>query len=173
MNFKFLSLLGIFIFVMSSCKQSETQEQDINTKKDSTEITESDIAKLKYTEFLLDRQTEEAILSWNEYTQINDVVKNVKKADLSFFNDNDEGVTALLKDFNKNIPEKVNTDAVKARITAFETKLYKLQSFSGLSTTNREELLATIKEFLIAFSNFNLQMNKKMEADKNVFERPF
>ena len=172
MNFKFLSLLGIFIIIMSSCKQSENQEQNTDTSKNTNEVTESDIAKLKYTEFLLDNQTEEAIQSWNEYTQISDVVNNVKKGDLSFFNDNDEAITVLLKDFNKNIPEKVNTDAVKARITAFETKLYKLQSFSGLSTTKRDELLATIKEFLVAFSNLNLQMNKKMEADKNVFERP-
>ncbi|WMI66874.1 hypothetical protein RBH94_06870 [Aestuariibaculum sp. YM273] len=172
MNFKFLSLLSIFIVIVNSCKQSENEEQHIDTSENTSEITESDISKLKYTEFLLDHQAEEAILSWNEYTQINDVVTNVKKGDLSFFNDNDEAITALLKDFNKNIPEKVNTDAVKARITAFETKLYKLQSFSGLSTTNRDELLATIKEFLVAFSNLNLQMNKKMEADKNVFERP-
>ncbi|GAA4289615.1 hypothetical protein [Aestuariibaculum suncheonense] len=171
MHFKFLSLLSVFIFIIA-CKQSQNQEATTDPSVNTSEITESDISKLKYTEFLLDRQTEEAILSWNEYTQINDVVNNVKKGDLSFFNDNDEAITALLKDFNKNIPEKVNTDAVKARINAFETKLYKLQSFSGLSTTHRDELLATLKEFLVAFSNLNLQMNKKMEADKNVFERP-
>ncbi|MBD0831475.1 hypothetical protein [Aestuariibaculum sediminum] len=171
MNFKILSLLS-FILVINSCKQSPKESDNSNINHSAYELTEADVSKLKYTEFLLDKKTEETILSWNEYTQIKDIILNVKKGDLSFFKDNKNIISTLLKDFLRNIPEKMDTAPVKARITAFETKFYKLESFSNLTTTSKEELLNTIKELLISYSNLNLQMNKKTEADKNVFERP-
>lgn len=59
----------------------------------------------------------------------------------------------------------MNSDATLARISALETHLYKLKSLANLESTSKDELLLTIKDFLISFSNFNFQMNQKIEAD--------
>ena len=53
-----------------------------------------------------------------------------------------------------------------------ETKFLKLESLVNLSTTSKTELIANIQDFLIAFSNLNLQMNKKIENDNIIIERP-
>ncbi|WP_027138250.1 hypothetical protein [Gaetbulibacter saemankumensis] len=162
----------LILITVFSCNQKQTATTTDETQNNSQEITEKDLSKLKYTEFNLDINTEKLITNWAEYYQIKDAVGNIKKGDLSYFNDNEKGVKNVLRDFRKNIPEGVNTEAILARISAFETKLLKLQSLANLSTTKKAELISSIKEFLIAFSNLNLQMNKKAEADKTTIEKP-
>lgn len=173
MNIKLLSILCLFI-VLSSCKKSEENsavDTDI-TKNNAQELTESDISKLDFIDFGLDEKTEVAIENWQEYFQLQDVVVNVKKGDLSFFNNNAEAIKTLLKDLKKNIPEPVNTPATLARLQVLETKIYKLESLSNLLTTTKDELNNTIKEFLVAVSNLNFQMNKKLEKDNQNIQKP-
>jgi cysteinyl-tRNA synthetase len=170
MNIKFLSILSLFI-IFFSCKKNE-ENTVVDTKKESQELTEKDILKIKYIDYILDDRTEAIASNWNEYTQIQDVITNVKKADLSFFNNNKKNIKELLENFKENIPTELNTPAIMARILAFETKLYKLESLSNLSTTSKKELLNVIKEFFISFSNLNLQMNKKIEGDNIIIEKP-
>ncbi len=137
------------------------QETDISTQ----EITEADIAKFKYTDYILDSKTNDVLVGWSNFYQLQDVISTIKKGDLSYFNDNEKGVKELFKELKKNIPAAMNTDAISVRITAFETQFYKLQEAAGISNTTKKQLLANIKNVLIAFSNLKLQMNKKIEAD--------
>ena len=173
MSIKFYFILSVYILLFS-CKGS--QEENVVTfdtaEKESEEITKKDIANLKYTDFILDSKTEVAIETWQEYIQLKDVINNVKNADLSFFNDNDETIKNLLKDFKKNIPEIVSTPSVLARIMVLETKIYKLESLSNLNTTTKKELIGVIKDFLVSFANLNLQMNKKLEKDGQSIIKP-
>ena len=172
MNIKFLSLV-VLLTVFFSCKK--TQEENTSTAdEDNTkqELSKNDISKLNFVDYILDEKTETSIESWQEYTELNDVVVNIKDGDLSYFNDNDEGIKTLFKNLKIKIPKTVETPSIIARIVALETKFYKLKSFSGLSTTSKEELNAVIKEFLESFSYLNLQMNKKIENDSNNTEKP-
>jgi hypothetical protein len=156
-----------------SCKQNKAE--DISETKDvivNQDITEKDLSKLSFTEFVLDAKTENIVKNWREYYQIQDAVINAKKGDLSFFKDNDVEIKTILKDLVLNIPDSVDSDATLARILALETKLYKLESVSNLPTTSKKELSNTIKEFLESFSNFNFQMNKKIEKDSRIIEKP-
>lgn len=172
MTIKFFHVLSI-CFILFACKGSQEDNTINNTiEKESQEITEKDIAKLKYIDFLLDSKTEVAIERWQEYIQLKDVIANIKNADLSFFNDNEETIKNLLKDLKTNIPETVNTPSILARLLVIETKIYKLESLSNLNTTTKPELLGIIKEFLVSFSNLNLQMNKKMEKDGQNIIKP-
>lgn len=171
MNIKLFSIISLFI-IISSCKKTEENNNTADTEKNTQELTESDISKLNFIDFGLDEKTEVVIENWQEYYQLIDVVNNVKKADLSFFNANEEALKTLLKDLIKNIPEPVNTSATLARIKVLETKIYKLESLSNLQTTGKEELLSTIKEFLVSVSNLNFQMNKKLEKDNNKVQKP-
>ena len=168
MHIKTLSILSLLV-IFFSCKK--VQESNIEDQQDE-EITEKDISKIDYIEFALDLKTEDVIKDWQEYNQLQEVITNIKKADLSFFNDNDETIKTLLKDLKGNIPKEIKAPSIFARITALETKLYKLESLSNLSTTSNEELITTVKDFLVAFSNLNLQMNKKIEFDTRKIEKP-
>lgn len=171
MNIKFLSILILFILFFS-CKKN--QDNDDITNNGVENIKEKDLSKLDYIEFALDSRTEKVIEEddWLEYYQLQEVITNVKKGDLTFFNDNDDAIKTLLKDLKEKIPGKINYPPTIARITALETKLYKLESLSNLSTTSKQELSLIIKEFLESFSNLNLQMNKKIEKDSRKIEKP-
>lgn len=172
MNSKFFKLLSL-VFIIISCHKAQKKETVHNDiEKERREITEKDISKIKYTEFALDEKTEAVIADWTEYHELNDIITNVKKGDLSFLEDNKKMIEELLKNFKKNQPTLVKTPSILARILALETKIYKLESVSNLNIINKTELTETIKEFLIAFSNFNLQMNKKIEFDNQNIEKP-
>lgn len=172
MPFKFLVILCM-LSIIFSCKQNKEDGLTENIdEKTSQEITEKDLSKLDFTEFVLDSKTEDIVKDWQEYYQLQNAVINAKKGDLSFFKDNKEDIKLILKDLVSNIPDSVNSDATLARILALETKVYKLQSLSNLPTTSKQELTNTIKEFLESFSNFNFQMNKKTEKDSRIIEKP-
>lgn len=163
-----VSLLVLF----TSCNNKANNSTEQVEKTDNQVIASQDIAKLKYTDYALDEKTNNALQDWAQYIQLEEVVNNVKTGDLSFFNDNKKAITLLLKEFKKDIPEAVNSPSILARILVFETKFFKLESLSNLSTTSKEELLETIKEFLVSFSNLNLQMNKKIEFDSRNIVKP-
>lgn len=171
MTTKLLIVLSLCLLTIS-CKKTQ-DNTDIDTATATQELTEKDIAKLKYTEYILDNKTEKAVTDWAQYHQLQDVLNNIKKGDLSYFSDNEKTITDLFKDLKQHIPEPLKTDAITVRIAAFETQFYKLGNLSALSSTSKQQLQATIKDVLIAFSNLNLQMNKKMEADHyNSITRP-
>ena len=172
MTIKCLTVVCI-LSIIFSCKQNKEDGLAENVGGIAgQEITEKDLSNLNFTEFILDTKTEHIIKDWQEYYQIQDAVINAKKGDLNFFKDNKEGIKLVLKDLVLNIPDSVNSDATLARILALETKLYKLESLSNLPTTSKQELSKTIQEFLESFSNFNFQMNKKIEKDSRPIDKP-
>ncbi len=172
MNIKFLTVLSLFIIFFSCKQKQETNFEDDKDKTTINNITEKDISKLKYIEFTLDEKTEKAIENWNDYKELQIIVTNVKKGDLSYFDNDGDPIAELIKNAKKTIPTTVNTNPTLARITVLETKLYKLESLSSLSSTRKGELKEAIREFLESFSNLNFQMNKKIEKDNNKIEKP-
>jgi hypothetical protein len=174
MMIRFLSILGL-ITILFSCKETtENTAPDEMREPVTKKISETDISKIDYTEYVLDPKTKSVVDSWVKYQELNDVIENVKKGDLSYFHDNDR--ENIIRNFfialKKAIPDTLNKPAISARILVLETKTWKLESLSNLSTTTEEELNQTIKEFLVSFSNLNLQMNKKLEKDSQNIERP-
>jgi len=164
-----LSIICLF-FSLLSCNQKKESDVPVQVMVPTKKLTESDISKLKYLDYGLDIKTEKAIESWEKYKELDEIINKVKKGNLSFFKDNNEAIKKFLKEFKEKIPDTINTPSVAARITALETKLYKLEGINSLSTTTKEELSSTIKEFLESFSNLNLQMNKKMEKDSQIVD---
>ena len=171
MNIKILSVLSILMLFVSCKKNQETTTVE-DDKQQNHIVTVQDISKLKYIEYALDAKTDAVIKDWKDYFLLQDVITNTINADLSFFNDNEDTVKTLVTDLEKSIPSQVNSEAIFARMLVLETKIFKLESLSNLPTTGKEELLNTIKELLISFSNFNFQMNKKIEFDNRTIEKP-
>lgn len=170
MRFRFLT----FIFILTiffSCKKTQDQSLVVNESIDEL-LTEKDLLNLDFIEFALDTKTEDKIENWEAYYELQDVIIAVKKADLDFFKDNEEGIKTLFTSLEENIPDSVNSPPTLARILALKTKLLKLESLSNLTTTSKQELSDTIKEFLESFSNLNFQMNKKIEKDNLKIIKP-
>lgn len=172
MRINILIVVSLFILCFSCKKTQDNTSTDTIEQNKDQEITEKDIANINYTEYALDSKTEDVIQNWAEYLQLQDIILNIKKGDLSFFNDNKDVIKLLLKELKSNIPKQVSSPSITARILVLETKLYKLESLSNLSTTSKEELIGTINEFFVSFSNLNLQMNKQIEFDNRSIEKP-
>lgn len=163
----------IIIILLVSCKNNEESNvPNVIENQQVKDINVEDISNLKYVDYVLDFKTEEAIKDWQEYYELQSVINEVIKSDLSFFNDNEENIKILISKLKENIPAEVKSDGILARLLVLETKLLKLQSLSNLSTTTKEELLTIIKEFFVSFSNVNFQMNKKIEFDNRAIEKP-
>ncbi|MFV0542011.1 MAG: hypothetical protein ACK5MZ_12385 [Aestuariibaculum sp.] len=167
MNIKFLIALSFFVVLACNNKPNE-----VVTKDNSQELTEKEILKIKYTDYILDPRTEKAATDWNNYHQLYTTIEELKKGNLGFFKDNEKAVALTFKELKENAPKTLNTKAIMARILALETKCHKLENTARLGTSTKQELLSDITDVLIAFSNFNLQLNKKTEADNNVIVRP-
>ena len=172
MNAKFLCILTLFILFLSCKKTQEENTNDIAEVKQNDVITESDISKLDYIEFVPSPEVEELTQNWTEYIELQEQVRQIKKGHLSYFNDNEEAIKNLFESIVEAIPEQLNNNSIVARIKAVETKFYKLESFANLETTTKEELLLTIKEFLISITNLDLQMNKTIELENQNIEKP-
>lgn len=175
MNLKILMPFCLLIMLLSCKHKNKTISGNIaiNDKKPTQIITQPDIAKLKYTDFILDTKAEKIIETWEAYTQLQQVIKNIKQADFSDLKNNTTILQTLITDLNKNIPPALKSPSIFARIMVLETKLFKLESLVNLSNINKKEVGNTIKELLIAFSNLNLQINKKIERDSQNIEKPF
>lgn len=158
-----------------SCKKTtpaSTENSDDAAKK-SQIITEKDVSKLNYLDFGIDDRVEPIIESWQEFNQLESIIENTKKGDLSYFKtDAKKNLRTLFSDIRETIPDTINTPAILARIKVVETKLYKTESLSNLSTTKKQELLNALKELFVSFSNLSFQLNWKMESDSQNIERP-
>jgi hypothetical protein len=169
---KFLYILfSLFLFV--GCNQVKDEGQDSSSNlKDTLRISKDDISKLDYIEFVLDEKAQDLYSSWTSYTDLEGHIENLKQGNITFFSENPELLDVLVKDFKETLPEEINTPAIQARIKELETKIYKLQSNSRLFNGDKTYVLPVIKELLIAFSNFNLQINKKFEKEAQNIQKP-
>lgn len=172
MNCQFLIFLCGLVVIFSCKKNPETVEVVSNKTADSLKIKKKDVSKIRYTDYILDTRTEDALVLWDAYKELQTVIDGIKKADLNFFLNNKKAVKELLINLKQNIPVAVSSPSILSRISALETKLLKFESLINLTTTSKKELLKNIEDVLVAFSNLKLQMNKKIEIDNIIIERP-
>ncbi len=169
MNFLKIILLA---FLVMSCGNEQSKQADNNQNKEQTTITRNDITDLNYNEFILDSKAEQKIKDWENYFELSTQVTNVTQNDLSFFENNAENLKAFIDDLKASVPEQLNVSPITVRLTALETKMYKLEGTISLSNASKTELLYNIREFLVSFSNLNFQINKKFEKEAQNIQKP-
>jgi len=169
---KILSVLGLLVCLFSCNSNANVENQNINDEDVSSIVTKSDISNLDFVEFILDNKSEKHIENWEKYFELDVHVINVKQADLSFFKNNNEMLVAFIQDIKSTLPESINSKPILARMTALETKMYKLESSVNLSNVHRNDIISAIKEFLISYSNLNFQINKKFEREAQNIQKP-
>lgn len=165
----FCSLLSV------SCKKETDQAANLEQSQqfDTLTINKDDIYKLSYVDIGLDAKTNKIIPVWQAYQTLSDAVQSLKQADYSFFNTDIEVFSTAIKDLEETIPTAIKTQSIEARVLAFKTKLLSLKDLKSLNFIEKKDLLFATKEVFVAFSNLNLQINKKLEKDSQNIERPY
>ncbi|TBN01893.1 hypothetical protein EYD45_12760 [Hyunsoonleella flava] len=171
MTLRVLNILS-FCFMVMACNNKPQQNAEVTSENKVSLITEADIEKLKYIEFSLDPKVEILAEPWQPYEQLQTAIENIKKANFSFFEDNEQAVFELVKELRKAIPDTLKTQSVLSRITIVENMLYKLDDTHEMHTTTKPELAEAIKNLLVSYSNLNFQLNKKIEKDGQRIVRP-
>ena len=169
---RFLILLS-FCFAIVSCNNKPQQKEETSADSSkSNSLTEADIAELKYLDFALDPKAEVLAEPWQPYYRLKTTIENIKKADFSFFEEDEQAIFVLVKELRNTIPDTLTTQSVLSRITIVENMLYKLDETYKLRTTSKPELTTSTKQLLEAYSNLNFQLNKKLEKDSQEIARP-
>lgn len=171
MKISYLIASLLLVFGCNS-KSGETTTQGVNQETDSQKITAKDIDNLKYTDYVLSSDANEAVVNWQRYQELMVQMEFLRQGDFSFFGGKNELLLNFLKDLKNDLPETVATPSIKERLIALDTKILKFHSTLQLSNAKKKELLKNIKEILVATSNLHLQINKKFELESQVIEDP-
>jgi len=167
----FFLTLGLLLFHCNEDNVSQ-DKAETQTEIDARTISSADVEAIVYTEFNLSADAQKAVTDWQKYKDLKVQVENLKKPDFSFFADERTSLLIFINDLKTEMPNAIKTKPILARFTAFDTKLQKFNSILRLNTSTKTEKLEGIQEFFISFSNLNLQINKKLEFEKNNVSRP-
>ncbi|WCO01537.1 hypothetical protein [Psychroserpens ponticola] len=170
-NLLFFSFLCLLIVGCKTDTQNVEIESTLSDKQSKT-ITKNEIKSLKYNDFGLSDDAKEAVYDWQKYQELNTQMNYLKAADLSFFKSDISLITTFISAFRVEIPKSINTNEINARITALETKMLKLNSLLSLDNILKDIQLEALREVFVAFSNLNLQINKKLEFEANNILKP-
>ncbi len=162
----FISVL--FLSCQSDTKTTETVADDTV----SPSVFKADIEALDYVEYELDAKAATTLSAWDKYSELSVTIAQLKSGDVSYFNNEMKVIEAFFNEFKTSMPEAVKTPSILARALALETKMLKLQSALHLDHASEKEQLNAVKETLVAFSNFNLQINKKFEKEAQNIVKP-
>ncbi|CDF77813.1 conserved hypothetical protein [Formosa agariphila KMM 3901] len=155
-----------------TCNSSEKKVEEVVEEEVSPYLFKDAISKLKYTDYTLDSDAQADIDSWDKYAELIFVISKLKTGDMSYFLGDAKTIEVLMREILSNIPDAVNSPSIQARFVTLETKMLKLQSVLSMRNIPEEEQLQNIKETLIAYSNLNLQINKKYEKDSQNIQKP-
>ena len=165
----------IFFIILSFCScidDENTNTQKNNLIKNKKALTQEMIANFKFTDILLDPKAKVIAQNWSSYQSIEDGINLMKVLNYNFFKTNDAEFNTIFNELNANIPEAFKTQAITSRLLVLQTKLYRFKdelSFSPqLDTTHS----IYVKDVFVAFSNLNLQINKKLEKEAQVIIKP-
>lgn len=166
------SLLKVYLFVgllLCACndaQQESVSSADVQQEQPSKTITSDMIEGLSYDDFALSTEGQRLTESWKKYNELAIQVSYLKTADFSFFESEKSTLLEFLDQLKKSIPENLNTPAVISRVVVLETMVLKLKENLKLNIADQQTQLNHIKDVMVAFSNLNWQINKKLEKDK-------
>lgn len=160
-------LLNVCFLLLINCgdnklaSESDTEE---NTSQQPV-ITTKAIEGFKYTDYVLSQRGEKSVKDWEKYQELAIQINYLKKADLSFFNGDKELLKKFIEEFKAQMPSTLKTNPIISRTAIIETTLLRLHENLTLDNIENQLKLKSVKEVLIAFSNLNYQINKKLERD--------
>ena len=169
---KYYSIL-IFLLVLSCKNDDVAQKTSDISKKQEAFLTKETISALKFNDYLLDAKASVLASEWKSYQTITSEIEQIKNLNFDFFKKEKDVFDTTFKEFQTNIPESLNTQPIKARALVLETHMYRLKDELGFKKKLFKSDLKYVKEVLVAFSNLNLQINKKLEKEAQIIIRPY
>ncbi|BAO75708.1 hypothetical protein [Winogradskyella sp. PG-2] len=160
-----LVLMVFVILVSCSDAKSTTDLADNESKDQEVNITAKAIENFNYTDYALSGKGEEFLANWEKYQEFALQISYLKKADLSFFNGDKKVLKMFIDEFTKTIPVEFRTNPIVSRTVIIETATLKLNESLTIDNIEGQTKLLNVKEVLVAFSNLNYQINKKIERD--------
>jgi hypothetical protein len=162
-----LFVLNILCFILISCgdEKSTTDVTETEITAQKVTITSKAIEDFDYTDYALSTESEETLATWEKYKELAIQISYLKKADLSFFNGDKDLLKKFIEEFKLSTPTQLLTNPIISRTVIVETTLLKLNENLTIDNIDGRVKLLTIKEVLVAFSNLNFQINKKLERD--------
>lgn len=169
-----LYFLLILVIVGCGNKQSQATQQNniVEVGLDSTKLTTKDFKNLSYRDYVLDKSAKYKVSGWAKYNEVNDIITEVKNANLSYFKNDKKVVETTINELMATIPEAIDTEAIRARVLVLQNMYLRLNSIVNLHTSTKEDKKKAIIDFLDAFSNLNFQINKKFERDAQNIIKP-
>lgn len=168
---KYLLLFSILILV--GCKSEPEQVETLPEDKERNyKLSAEDIEELDFKDYVLSTKSEEAILDWQKFQDLEANIDLLKNANLSFFRVETKIMNQFLTEFKAEQPAELKTPAIRSRITVLETNMLRLQNVANLDNIKKSELLEVIKELLVSDVNLKLQINKKYEKESQQIELP-
>jgi predicted transcriptional regulator len=163
-----LALLNICFVILSSCgndsgKTTVVESENTNQK---TPITARAIESFDYQDYVLSTEGEKAVANWEKYQELAIQISYLKKADLSFFNGDRELLKTFLDELKLGLPKDLSTNPIISRTVIIETAALRFNDNFTLDNISDKDKLESVKEVIVAFSNLNYQINKKIERDK-------
>jgi hypothetical protein len=170
----FSAVLGVLMVLPLACKDKDSavSEQTAISVQEVVKITPDDIDQLSFQEYELSPQVKSIVVDWNGYEQLASSISYLRTADLSFFKSDMELIKTTMADLRIGIPRVLDTRPIQSRLSVVETMILKLQNDLTLDNISKEQQLKAIREVLVAWSNLNLTMNKKLEFESNDAQRP-
>ncbi|WP_304140348.1 hypothetical protein [Mesoflavibacter zeaxanthinifaciens] len=159
-----LNLCFLFVFNCGEDKSSS----ELKTEEDKAQqpvINVKAIEGFKYTDYVLSTRGENAVSGWDKYQELAIQVNYLKKADLSFFNGDKSILKGFIDTLKLKTPPILSTNPILSRTAIIETSILRLNENLTLDNIDNQLKLESVKEVLVAFSNLNYQINKKLERD--------
>ena len=169
-KFYYITFLLLVSISLYGCK-SETQPQDtpVNTPVEQSNFQEGTTFK---NEFILNKATLKEIEKWTGFFKIDKNISNLKTEKPSIFDGPIEDLAAALKNLNSKLPELINNNSIVARIAVLATTSYQLNELYQKNTENTEVIKHTQLKVFEAFSNLKFQINKTLEKQAQLIEKP-
>ncbi|HUH27231.1 hypothetical protein [Gelidibacter sp.] len=168
---KQLFLLSVLIFI--GCKsEPKVDPTAIENQEKAYVITAEDIAKLNYTDYILSADSQQAVLDWQKFQDLQEQIDLLKNGNLTFFKVEKKIMEEFILELKAEQPPAVTTPAIRSRMTVLETTLLRLQDLANLDNIKKKDLMESIKELLVANVNLILQINKKFEKEAQQIQLP-
>jgi hypothetical protein len=163
-----LILLQVIFLMFLSCGNDTVSTESINaeTTSQKTGITAKAIENFSYKDYVLSADGEKAVADWEKYQELAIQLGYLRKADLSFFNGDKQLLQKFIEEFIADLPQGFDTNPIVSRTAIIKTTLLRLNENLALDNIDNDLKLESIKEVMIAFSNLNYQINKKIVNDK-------
>lgn len=160
-------LLNLMFAILISCgdKNVTTEEDSADTNGRKSEISARVIEDFVFKDYVLSPNGEKEVAKWEKYQELAIQINYLRKADLSFFNGDKELLKKFIDEFINDLPPEFDTKPIASRNAIIKTTLLRLNENLTIDNIDTDLKLESIKEVLIAFSNLNYQINKKLERD--------